>query len=442
MIEHLESNLIGLLLKNEKELHKISGLLEAADFTNRKYNLIFDYFNKNNNTTYADLVDKKLITAKDAEGLIDYKNLKENNIVKLAKLIKNNSTVNRFKLLCETAQSQADNQTNIYDYIEKHNKELLQISENKTDKLIKPNEAMKRLATYYENFNINNIYTGYGSLDDIIGGIDLTDFLVIAARPGVGKTAFSLNLIHKFSDLGLTTGLINLEMSIEQIFSRCLTIQTGISLKSIRKNYVQSIEKHKAISNIKSNMDSLKMVVYDGNSVNLTDIKRIARWLKKNGANILMIDYLGLITAPEAPNRNAEISIISRELRLLALELKMPVIVFSQLNRASEIRENKVPILSDLRDSGSLEQDACQVWMLHRNEMYNVKNCVTDKNIGSENKLEVFIKKNRQGGLGSVILNFDKFTQTIDDLDVAVKKVIDNAQLTSFADYEINDANF
>ena len=261
------------------------------------------------------------------------------------------------------------------------------------------------------------IPTGFIDLDRMTSGLNNSDLIILAARPAMGKTAFALNVALNAGKEKKNVLVFSLEMPVQQLYQRLLSIESGISQNKLKNAYLedQDWEKLTIATGILSNSN---IFVADLPHTNVLEIRSYARKMKsQNQLDLIIIDYLQLINGTGRGgsefNRQQEISDISRALKGLARELDVPVIALSQLSRAVESRVDKRPMLSDLRESGAIEQDADIVAFLYREEYY-----IPD----TENKgiTELIIGKHRNGATGTVKLNFlsefTKFTSYTDQV--------------------------
>jgi len=242
------------------------------------------------------------------------------------------------------------------------------------------------------------IASGFPSLDKITAGFQNSDLIVIAARPGVGKTAIALNMIANISvENGIPSALFSLEMSKEQINQRLISIVSGVDVTKLKTGFLR-VEDWQKVVDAASFISDAPVFIDDSPKNTLMDIKVKSKTLKaEHNVGIIFIDYLQLIhTGKKFDNRVLEISEITAGLKNLAKELNVPIVVMSQLNRSIERRENKVPVLSDLRESGSIEQDADIVMFLHN----------PDEN--DKEQTNLIIAKHRNGPTGEVKLVFHK----------------------------------
>ncbi len=234
------------------------------------------------------------------------------------------------------------------------------------------------------------VKTGFRELDDITNGLHPGHFVIVAARPAMGKTAFSLNIAHSVTMANKRVLFFSLEMSGTELAKRLILKEAG-STKHLDR-----------MSHAITTLDGLPLTILDNPQMTISSLRLAAKreTLKNGPLGLIVLDYLQLLESENrTENRVQEISTISRQLKLLARELNVPVMALSQLNRGVESRQDKRPLLSDLRDSGALEQDADQVWMLYRDEYYN-------KDSQHRGIVEVIISKNRHGGTGTASLLF------------------------------------
>ena len=255
--------------------------------------------------------------------------------------------------------------------------------------------------------DITGIASGYPALDNMTTGFHEEELIILAARPAVGKTAFALNVAQNIgTKLGLTVAIFSLEMGAESLVDRMLAAEGVINSRSIRTGQLTDEEWQKLMI-AQSNLARASIYIDDTPGIRITEIRSRARKLAQETGNLglVLIDYLQLITGNGRESRQQEVSEISRQLKILAKELKVPVIALSQLSRSIEQRQDKKPMLSDLRESGSIEQDADIVAFLHRDDYYH-----NEEEEGGipNNTVEVIIEKNRSGARGSVELMFQK----------------------------------
>lgn len=266
-------------------------------------------------------------------------------------------------------------------------------------------ELVNRVETKFKNINsegITGIPSSLNIINRLMGGWQKSDLTIIAGRPGMGKTAFMVQQIVDIARQDIPVGVFSLEMSAEQIAGRILTNYTNIPNSSILRKGLKN-EEAERYWELKDDLIKLNIHIDDTASISIQNIRMKAKMMKlKYGIKVLFIDYLQLASYQEAKNREQEISKISQGLKAIAKELDIPVIALSQLSRKVEERSDKRPMLSDLRDSGAIEQDADEVIFLYRPEYYGIE--YWDSYYNEEpthNEAEIIVSKNRQGGLDS-----------------------------------------
>lgn len=424
-IEAEKSVLGGLMLKNKK-WNEISECLKKNDFFSHSHQIIFNEMkNLVNNKKPIDLItlSESLKNKKLLKKIGNFSYLSElsnnifsvSNIISYAKIIKENSLMRELIFMAKKIENLGYNSNGkkseeILDYLEKYIfkinkkrsknkkgpkniKEILNISLTNLEKLLK-NPKNK----------ITGIDTGYKDLNKKTFGLQKSDLIIIASRPSMGKTTFAMNVCENASMIYKKPILIfSLEMPCEQIITKILSSLSRVNQKKLRTGKINDEEWSRISSTI--NILIKKKNIYIDDSSYLTPNKirtRALKIYKKNkGISLIMIDYLQLMNAPSiSENRTLEIAEISKNLKSLAKELKVPIIALSQLNRSLEQRSDKRPINSDLRESGSIEQDADLIIFIYRDEIYHPKTNL--KGIA-----EIIIGKQRNGPIGTIRLTFN-----------------------------------
>ncbi|HHY90259.1 MAG TPA: replicative DNA helicase [Clostridiales bacterium] len=270
-------------------------------------------------------------------------------------------------------------------------------------------ESFNKIEELYQNKGgMLGLPTGFIDIDRKTSGLQKSDLILIAARPSMGKTAFALNIVQNTAiRTNASIAVFSLEMSREQLVQRMLSAESHIEIQKIRTGNLDEDEWPR-LAKAMGQLAQAKIFIDDTPGITVTEMKAKCRKLKlEHGLDLMMVDYLQLMTEDErAENRQQEISAISRKLKALAREMDCPLIALSQLSRAPELRGDHRPILSDLRESGAIEQDADIVMFLYRDEYYHPD---TEK----KNRGEVIIAKQRNGATGTVELawlgQFTKF---------------------------------
>ena len=312
-------------------------------------------------------------------------------------------------IIAEEAYSEQDAVEDITDNAEKS---ILEVTRDERKSDFTPigeavqNELEEISRKFRNKETITGIATGFPSLDALTSGFQKGDFIIVAARPSMGKTAFVLNMAKNMSisSAHKHVAFFSLEMSREQLVQRLLCSTALIDSAKLRTGRISTQKEWDQLANAASVLMDAPLYIDDTPGVSVSEIRSKCRRLKaEQGLDIIMIDYLQLMQAKSAArsgdNRQQEISEISRSLKSLARELNVPVIALSQLSRSVEARQDHRPFLSDLRESGSIEQDADEVLFLYRDDYYNPD--TEEKNVA-----ECIVAKNRHGETGTVKLQW------------------------------------
>ena len=297
---------------------------------------------------------------------------------------------------------------------------LFEVSQRRISKALVPiNEIVK---DYYDRvaFRVEHrdepmgVLTGFSRIDQLLGGLQPSDLIIIAARPGVGKTSLAIDIACNaaMKDRAVVA-MFTLEMSAEQLVQRMVSSHTGIDSQRLRLGRIENIE-WEQFTRVSGVLSETAIFIDDTPSPSPMEIRTKARRLAAEyDLDLIIIDYLQLMQGGDrrAKNRVQEISYISRALKGLARELNVPVVALSQLSRAVENRQNKQPVLSDLRESGSIEQDADVVMFIYRDEMY-------DENTTRPNIADIIVAKHRNGPTGKISLFFNPSLTQFSDLDL------------------------
>jgi len=251
---------------------------------------------------------------------------------------------------------------------------------------------------------VTGVPTGFTDLDEMTSGLQSGDLVIVAARPSMGKTSFTLNIAQHAGmnrEREMTVGFFSLEMSAPQLFMRLLTAEARIDAHRLRSGYLSTDDYSKLVKAI-GVLEQARIFIDDTASIGVLEMRAKARRLKaEHGLDLLIVDYIQLMQGRgRFDNRQQELASISRSLKGLAKELSVPIVALSQLSRAPEARSDRRPQLSDLRESGALEQDADVVMMIFRPGVYE------RDNPDVQNLAEIIIAKQRNGPIGTVNLAF------------------------------------
>lgn len=287
-------------------------------------------------------------------------------------------------------------------------------------------QAIETIKALKDKEGISGIPSGFKDIDKETGGWQNSDLIIIAARPAMGKTAFLLSMARNIAvEHNIPMALFSLEMASVQLITRMIASETGISSEKLRKGQMSDEEWQRLFSNV-SALENAPLYIDETPSLSVFDFRaKCRRLVMQHGVKIIMVDYLQLMTANSgkggAGNREQEIAMISRSLKAIAKELNVPVIALSQLSRSVETRPGKRPMLSDLRESGAIEQDADIVSFIFRPEYYKITTWDNDEDGGessTENQAELIIAKHRNGATADVRMSFYKNIAKFADLDL------------------------
>ncbi len=270
-------------------------------------------------------------------------------------------------------------------------------------------DVIKKIEALEKNGGlVNGVPSGFSDLDQITNGWQKGDFIILAARPSMGKTAFALNLAVNAAERQKGVAFFSLEMPKEQLVQRILSSISGIESSSLRNAQGLTTEKWSRITASGEQIKNMNIIIDDTPGITVLQLQSKLRKMKRDfGVEICFIDYLQLISSMsnKFDSRQNEVATISRHLKKIARELNMPIICLSQLSRSVEKREEKTPLMSDLRDSGAIEQDADIIMFLYRDAYYKTK----EYNLASEDptdETDVIISKHRNGATGVIKVNF------------------------------------
>jgi replicative DNA helicase len=298
--------------------------------------------------------------------------------------------------------------------LDKAEKRIFEIAQKKIGNAMVPMETvLHEVFEMIENRGQRGLETGFFDLDDMMNGLQNGEMVIVAARPSMGKTAFAMNLIeHISADTLLPTAVFSLEMSKQQLAQRMLCSRGQIDAHKLRKGMLQSHE-YAHLANVVGELAKAPIWVDDTPGLTPLDLRAKARRLKlQHDIKCVMVDYMQLMDNPGPESRQQQISEISRGIKAVARELNIPVICLSQLNRQSEGRDGHRPRMSDLRESGSIEQDADVIMLLHREDYYRM----SEPDFVPDNIAEVIIAKQRNGPTGTVKLTFHNKTTRFENL--------------------------
>ncbi len=323
------------------------------------------------------------------------------------------------KISNEIIEDSYDETTDVFDLLDKAESKLYEVTQGNIKRSSETaqslvQQAKARIEEIANKEGLSGIATGFTKLDAITSGWQPSDLIIIAARPGMGKTAFVLSMARNVAiDFGHPVAIFSLEMASVQLITRLISSETGLSSEKLRTGKLEKHEWEQLSVKVK-NLEKAPLFIDDTPSLSIFDLRAKARRLSsQHGIKLIIVDYLQLMTAGSSNgkgggNREQEISTISRNLKALAKELGVPVIALSQLSRAVETRSasSKRPLLSDLRESGAIEQDADIVSFIYRPEYYKLDEWDDDEASPTAGQAEFIIAKHRNGSLENVRLKF------------------------------------
>ncbi len=312
------------------------------------------------------------------------------------------------------AYESADEADNLIDLAEKR---IFEIAQARTSD--EPEHLAKLIEQTYEQIalrdmegvTLTGMSTGYHELDDMLSGLQKGEMVIIAARPSMGKTAYALNIAENIAlNAGQPVAFFSLEMSKQQLAQRLMSSRAGVDGQRMRRNMLNEDEFQRLQAVVTESRDA-PMFIDDTPGMTVLEMRAKSRRLAaRHDIKAIFVDYMQLMSSPGAESRQQEVSQISRGLKALARELNVPVVALSQLNRNPEGRADNKPLLSDLRESGSIEQDSDVVMMLHREEYYHKDEAWALENPEKVGLAEVIIAKQRNGPTGIANLHFNSLT--------------------------------
>lgn len=425
-----EKAVLGSLLLQDSYLDVIVDVLKPQDFYAPVNQLIFKamlgIYQRKERLDVITLQDELEKANKLSEiGGISYLLSMQEDIPAIGLIEQHANIIKEKAILRELIQSATTIITNCYSQNDKEieavldeaEKTIFQISQKRVQQsFIQLDQSLKKTFEHLSNIQahdkaITGIATGYKQLDEITSGFQRSDFIVLAARPSMGKTALALSLARYAASNELSVGFFSLEMSAEQLTLRLLSAEAEIPHQKIRNASISS-EEWIELTHVAAQLGKMKFFIDDTPMQTIMDVRAKARKLKmEHNLDILVIDYLQLLHGHRTyENRHQEVSEISRSLKALAKELNIPVVALSQLSRAVDSRVDRRPILSDLRESGAIEQDADVIMFLYRDVVYNPD---------TENPMlaELIIGKQRNGPTGTLSLHFQNSLTLFQDIE-------------------------
>lgn len=429
-----EKAVLGSIFLSTDALIDAMEYLDPDDFYKRANQIVFQAMvelNDNDQAVDGITVTDALKNQNNLENVGGYQYIAElanavptaANVTYYAKIVKDKAILRR---LIQTATNIVTDSYNTDDdvttVLDNAERDIMNVAEDRNQSGFKPikdvlNTAFNKIDELsQEGETVTGLSTGYPELDKITTGLHEDELVILAARPAVGKTAFALNLAQNVgTKTDKTVAIFSLEMSAESLVDRMLCSEGSINANHLRTGQLTEDEWQNLVVAMGS-LSRANVFIDDTAGIKMSEIRAKCRRLAKESGNLglIVIDYLQLIEGGHQENRQQEVSYISRQLKKLAKELHVPVISLSQLSRGVEQRQDKRPVLSDIRESGSIEQDADIVAFLYRDDYYRDEDGDDDDdNQGADDEndvgeVEVIIEKNRSGPRGTVKLLFVK----------------------------------
>ena len=419
-----EKATLGALLVDKDAIIKVADFLKPEDFYHNAhaaiYAAILEIFNKR---TPIDLVtvtsqledQKRLAEIGGASYLADLTAdiYTASNIVEYAIIVKEKSTFRNLVKAGDTVISLGYNEKlELPEVLEQAEKAIFEISQTFIkDRFVHLKDVLA--GTYEKISNLHDpetkekyrgIPTGFRDLDNMLSGMQPCDLIVLAARPSMGKTSFALNIAQNIAKHGKAVGIVSLEMSKEQLTERMFCGLLNVDSWKVRTGKLTE-EDFARIGTVMDELNTLPIYIDDSSGSSINELRsKVRRLQMEHGLDFLIIDYLQMMNISSSgfvSNRVQEISELTRSLKNLARELRIPIMAISQLSRAVELRPQKIPQLADLRDSGSIEQDADIVLMIYREDYY-------EEDTERKGVADIYIRKHRNGPVGRIELMFKK----------------------------------
>ena len=416
-----ERSTLGSMLLEKEAIYRAQEMLQPEDFYREAHRIIFEVVvHLNNKGEPVDIItvseELKQRNMLDKVGGIAYLTSLANsvptaaNVEYYAKIVEEKSLLRSIiRVATDIVKMGYEGTQEVDVVLDEAEKQIFQITQKRNVKgyvslksiLI---DTFERIEALYESKGgVTGLPTGFTDLDRMTAGLQPSDLIILAARPSMGKTTFALNMAsHAAIDLKIPVVMFSLEMSKEQLALKLLCSEAGVDNQRIRTGTLLDSDWQR-ISHAMGKLSDSMMFIDDTPGTTVLDVRAKCRRIKAEyGLGMIMIDYLQLMSSrTKTENRQQEVSEISRALKGLARELEVPVVALSQLSRAVEQRADKKPSMSDLRESGSLEQDADIVAFLYREDYYNQD---TDR----KNITDLIIAKQRNGPVGTVEFLFQK----------------------------------
>ena len=433
-----EQALLGAIIVSPDAFDKIGGIITADDFYVAEhqhiYTALIKMYNQNKTIDVVTLVNMLVeMGDRDEAGGIQYITLlaesvpSASNVKDYAKIVKDKSTLRRLIRVCDEINDDAYSESDVRTVIDSAEQKIFDISHNNDTKEFRHirdvlQNVYRDLETLSETKGaVTGAKTGFSGLDKVLVQMGKGDLVIVGARPGMGKTSFALNIATNVAkSTKKAVAIFSLEMSGEQLVTRIISSEAMVDSHTLRTGQLAN-DDWDNIADVISSLSGCDIYIDDTSAITTTEMKSKLRRL--NNLGLVVIDYIGLMqTTSNSDNRAQQVGEISRNLKIMAKDFGIPIICCAQLNRGTESRpgQGKRPTLADLRDSGSIEQDADIVLFLYRDEYYkDISGAESSPEAAdTANTAEVIVAKNRHGSVGNIkmgwIGQFTKF-RTLED---------------------------
>ncbi|MBE4704147.1 replicative DNA helicase [Spiroplasma platyhelix] len=425
-INEVEVNVLSAMIQSPKACESALTLLKDQDFTVKNNQVIFqtivELFKNNKGidvTTISDTLVKKNFLARI--GGIDYLSyliqnyISDANVKEHINILVERTTKRQLGQALKKIEDDLQGDKKITDILIDAEAEIVQVSsERNSEELLPISESIDDVVEKIEqlqksNQNLTGITSGINNLDNLTSGFQSGDFIILAARPSMGKTAlalnFALNAANSLKQKDEAVLIFSLEMPKDQLITRMISCQGNFDAHKLRSKFKFTQDDWRRISNTAEQLKQKTIIIDDSPGLRILELQtKLRKLVREYDIKLVIIDYLQLLTgSTSSESRQQEVSNISRSLKISARELNIPIICLSQLSRLVERREEKRPLMSDLRESGAIEQDADLIMFLYRDDYYKEKNGEDSTKETQENHVaEIIISKHRNGPTGKV----------------------------------------
>jgi len=442
-----EQAVLGSILIDKNAIYRVADLLTPPDFYSPANETIFDAILTLHEkrqpidvmTVTNFLKEKKALAEVGGSSyLADLTNqvTTASHVQHYAEIVKKNKILrDLIRAASEITEDAFDTGKELDDMMDSVEKKIFDISQKSTPQNLLPiadelKGAYERMASLADGGDkLRGVTSGFPALDNKLSGFQKSDLIILGARPSTGKTSLALDIARHAAHAGAKVGIFSLEMSREQVIDRIISAESGVPLWNILTGRIHGDDEFGQIQNALDKLNNLKIFIDDSSALKVMEMHSMARRLQmEHGLDLLIVDYLQLIRArTNSDNLVTQTTEISHGLKALARDLKVPVLALSQLSRGVEQRDHKIPRLSDLRESGSLEQDADVVMFIYRkdaNEVIGSSDATASTGPDGGNSItQILIAKHRNGPIGEVDLMFDREHTSFKTIDKRYEEI-------------------